>query len=326
MRRSAASASASGVDREPGENTAWRTPWRTHSSTSVAQNVAAAVTGTAPSSHPGSPAGHRLATCLGLTVAVDDTLPVVDSGASGAAVPGRRVALLHGFTQTARCWGPFGAALARSCRTLAVDMPGHGAAGAVRADLPATADLAVATVGPATYLGYSMGGRVALHAALRHPAAVEALVVIGATPGLVSPAERAERRAADARLAERIVEIGVDAFLDEWLQGPLFASLDPAASCRDERATNTAAGLAASLTLCGTGSQEPLWDALGRLAGPVLVVAGAADERFADIGARMVAAIGAGATLATVEDAGHAAHLEQPEATAEVVLSWLGGL
>jgi pimeloyl-ACP methyl ester carboxylesterase len=148
-------------------------------------------------------------------------------------------------------------------------------------------------------------------------------VLIGATPGIVDDGERDRRRAADAQLARRLLQIGVDAFLDEWLSGPLFASLGPAAACRDERASNTAAGLAASLERCGTGTQAPLWDRLPELDMPVLALAGATDERFAAIGARMVERIGANAGLALVDGAGHAAHLERPEVTAHLVLSWL---
>jgi 2-succinyl-6-hydroxy-2,4-cyclohexadiene-1-carboxylate synthase len=249
---------------------------------------------------------------------VTDALPVLERGTGAPPV-----VLLHGFTQTARCWGPFGAALARHHRTLAVDLPGHGGATAVRADLSRSGDLAVAAAGPAVYLGYSMGGRVALHAALRHPSSVRGLVLIGATAGLDSPAERAARRDADERLAGRISGTGVDAFLDEWLSGPLFEGLDPAAACVEERRANTAEGLASSLVLCGTGTQDPLWDRLGGLTMPVLAVVGGRDEKFGTLAGRLVDAVGSTASVATVDLAGHAAHLERPEATATVVLDWL---
>ena len=64
----------------------------------------------------------------------------------------------------------------------------------VRADLWGSADHLVAG-GRAVYVGYSMGGRVALHAALRHPDAVERLVLIGATAGIDDADERAATRA-----------------------------------------------------------------------------------------------------------------------------------
>ncbi|HMD46430.1 MAG TPA: alpha/beta fold hydrolase, partial [Acidimicrobiales bacterium] len=59
---------------------------------------------------------------------------------------GPDLVLLHGFTQTGRLWGDFGVALARRHRLIALDLPGHAASSAVRADLEATADLVAATI------------------------------------------------------------------------------------------------------------------------------------------------------------------------------------
>ena len=104
---------------------------------------------------------------------------------------------------------------------------------------------------------------------------------------------------------------------------PLFAHLPPANAHRDERLRNTAAGLASSLRLAGTGAQEPLWDRLGELAMPVLVITGSLDPKYVAIGRQMVAAIGANATFAEITTAGHSAPLEAPEATAQLVNDWL---
>ena len=60
--------------------------------------------------------------------------------------------------------------------------------------------------------------------------------------------------------------------------------------------------------------------------GPVLVMAGEDDERYAAIAARTAAAIGPNATAALVPGAGHSAHLEQPERFAALVLGWLDRL
>ena len=56
---------------------------------------------------------------------------------------------------------------------------------------------------------------------------------------------------------------------------------------------------------------------------PVLVLAGEHDERFAALGRRMAGAIGGNATFATVAGAGHAAHLEQPDAFLAVLRAFL---
>jgi 2-succinyl-6-hydroxy-2,4-cyclohexadiene-1-carboxylate synthase len=238
--------------------------------------------------------------------------------------PGRLI-LLHGFTQNADCWGPFGQALSAepAVETVAVDAPGHGRAGNDDADLWTAADLAVEAGGTGVYLGYSMGGRIALHAALSHPEAVRGLVLIGATAGIDDAAERAARRAADDSLAERLLADGLERFLDRWLANPLFAGLTDEQACRSERLANRADGLAASLRNCGTGNQEPLWDRLGQLTIPVLVISGQDDTKFTALGRRLVESLSrADARLATIPGT-HAVHLEQPTATAGIVLDHL---
>ena len=238
---------------------------------------------------------------------------------------GPLLVLVHGFTQTRHCWSPFDVLIGRGRELLRADAPGHGGSGDLDLDLWAGADALAATIDrPADLLGYSMGGRLALHTALAHPPRVRRLVLIGATAGIADEAERGRRRAADDALADHLEAVGVDAFLDEWLARPLFAGLDATTAHRSRRLANTAAGLATSLRLAGTGAMEPLWVRLTELAMPVLLVAGADDTRFASIAAEMAEAIGANAEVAVIGGAGHTAHLERPEATATTVRSWLG--
>ena len=237
---------------------------------------------------------------------------------------GPRMVLLHGFTQNADCWGPFGRHLSPGRQLVLVDAPGHGRSGHDEAGLPAAAALVGELGGHADYLGYSMGGRIALHLALARPELVRRLVLIGATAGIDGDDERRRRRQADEALAQSLQSQPLEAFLERWLAGPLFAGLPPSGSCLPQRLSNRPDGLAASLRRCGTGNQEPLWDRLGALTMPVLVVAGQRDERFRALGERLVSCIGDNAHLAEVPGAGHAAHLERPLDTARVVLDFLG--
>jgi 2-succinyl-6-hydroxy-2,4-cyclohexadiene-1-carboxylate synthase len=239
---------------------------------------------------------------------------------------GPRLVLLHGFTQTGRCWGPVADDLARDHDVVRLDAPGHGGSSDIRADLLRTATLAAEAGGPGVYVGYSMGARMALHVALLAPEVVQGLVLVGGTPGIEDAAERSERRERDQALAQRVRSIGVPAFLDEWLALPLFAGLPAWARFDGERRRNTAEGLASSLELAGTGSQRPLWADLGRITVPVLAVAGADDERYAAIARRMAAVVGPHAAAALVPNAGHAAHLERPEEFLVTIRPWLGEL
>jgi 2-succinyl-6-hydroxy-2,4-cyclohexadiene-1-carboxylate synthase len=236
---------------------------------------------------------------------------------------GGRVVLVHGFTQTAAAWEMVGERLGRRWEVVRVDLPGHGGSGGIRVGFGEAAGLVGAAGGVGTYVGYSLGGRLCLRLALDRPDLVRGLVLIGASPGIADPAGRAERRAADEALAAGIEREGVAAFLDRWLAGPLFATLGAEAAGRAERLANTADGLAYALRRLGTGVQEPLWDRLGGLRPPVLLVAGERDAKFAGLARELAAAIGPAARVATVPGAGHAVHLERPDTTAALVEAFL---
>lgn len=237
----------------------------------------------------------------------------------------RHAVFAHGFTQTGRSWDLVSDRFCGRCpawTTTAVDLPGHGDAGDFGGDLWAAADLLVRQGGTGSYVGYSMGGRVALHAALAHPDAVERLVLIGATAGIDDDAERAARRSADEALADRILEIGVPNFVDEWLDNDLFAGLSRDAAQREDRLRNSAEGLASSLRDAGTGTQEPLWARLGEIAAPTLVLVGAHDAKFTALGHRLVDGLRDG-HLVSIPGAGHSVHLERPDATVDALVEFL---
>ncbi|NLV54540.1 MAG: alpha/beta fold hydrolase [Acidimicrobiales bacterium] len=231
---------------------------------------------------------------------------------------GPRLVLLHGFTQTSAAWAPVATRLAHRYEVTSVDLPGHGGSSAVDLDLPETAAAVAAVAGRATYVGYSMGGRVALRLALDRPDAVERLVLVGATAGIDDDGERAARRRDDEARAETIEREGVDAFLAGWLAQPLFAGLTPDPADLAARRANPSAGLAASLRCSGTGTMDPPWwselPRLGTAGFGVRLVVGGRDAKFRSLADRMAAGIGPNATVAVVAGAGHACHLEAPDA------------
>jgi 2-succinyl-6-hydroxy-2,4-cyclohexadiene-1-carboxylate synthase len=171
-------------------------------------------------------------------------------------------------------------------------------------------------------VGYSMGARMALHAALQHPEKVTHLVLVSGTAGIADNAEREQRIASDTELAARIERIGVPAFIDEWLALPMFSGLTPTTSQREERLRNTATGLADSLRYAGTGTQLSLWDQLSTLRMPVLIIAGEKDAKFVRLAQRMHELIDS-STLAIVPESGHSVHLEATATFTEIFLKWL---
>jgi 2-succinyl-6-hydroxy-2,4-cyclohexadiene-1-carboxylate synthase len=242
---------------------------------------------------------------------------------------GPRLVLAHGFTQSGLVWGGLDDDLARDHQVVLVDLPGHGGSTDIRADLVDGGRLLGDVGGKADYLGYSMGARVCLHLALARPDLVRRLVLVSGMAGIEDPTERAERIRADEALAERLDPTGrppddtVAEFVDRWVANPMFGEVAAAANGLDRRKANTASGLASSLRLSGTGTQEPLWHRLSQLHMPVLVIVGAGDAKFTELGRRLVDGLGANASMVVIEEAGHAPHLQQPHEVAAAARAFL---
>ncbi len=254
---------------------------------------------------------------------------------SGQGLP---LLLLHGFTGSGETWSPFAGAWA-AYRRIAVDHLGHGRssvpADPARYALDRAADDLAAlldhrNVPAAAVLGYSMGGRLALRFALAYPARVAALILVSASPGLAGETARRARIAADAALAGRIEREGVPAFIDYWERLPLFATqtaLPPSVRDRQraQRLRHSAVGLANSLRGAGAGQDPPALEALSALRMPVLLIVGEEDPRYCALAAAMQARLPRSA-LVRVPGAGHAVHLEAPNAFAEAVARFLATL
>ena len=133
---------------------------------------------------------------------------------------GPRLVICHGFTQTSSSWGAFGRALGSHHTIVAVDLPGHGGSSDIEADVVGAAHDLLDTVGeePFVLLGYSMGARVAMTAAMMQPRGLRELILIGGTPGILDDEAREQRRVGDEALASELEETeDVGGFLDRWL-------------------------------------------------------------------------------------------------------------
>ena len=230
--------------------------------------------------------------------------------------------LLHGFTNTGASWDQVTSALRERYRSLAPDIRGHGTASAVRPVSLAgvVADVGAAATEPFELAGYSMGGRLALHAALALPERVRRLVLIGASPGIGDPGERDERRAADDRLAAEVERMTIEVFAERWARTDVLADqpADVRTAVHHDRLRSTPAGLAAALRGLGTGALPSLWERLPELDVAVELVVGERDAKFQAIAAEMAAAL-ADARVHVVAGAGHAVHLEAPARVADVI-------
>lgn len=244
--------------------------------------------------------------------------------------------LLHGFTGSGRDWEPLAGRLGRGRRLISLDLPGHGQTRTP--DSPPRTSMAAVTEDiaqilgdlsavPADILGYSMGGRLALYLALERPFLARSLVLESASPGLATDAERKARRRQDEALARRLEDEGIAPFVAFWESLPIWASQAALPSATRERQrlrrlANDPAGLAASLRGLGTGAQPSLWPRLHELACPVLLLTGAADDKFVAINRQMAGHI-PNVRHQIIPDAGHNIHLESPTVFATAVKDFL---
>ena len=240
---------------------------------------------------------------------------------------GEPLAMLHGFTGACSSFDHLRSALGTRYHVTAPDLPGHGSSAPATSWSAAVAELAQSLPPKALFLaGYSMGARLALALALRWPWRVRALVLESGSPGIADAVERANRRSEDERLGDLVLAEGVPAFVARWELHPTLTTLRElpapvAASLRERRLSNSAAGLASALRHLGAGAQPSLWDELSRLRCPVLLLAGERDAKFVDV-ARLMARAIPGARLSLVASSGHAPHLEAPEQYASALTSF----
>jgi 2-succinyl-6-hydroxy-2,4-cyclohexadiene-1-carboxylate synthase len=233
------------------------------------------------------------------------------------------VVLLHGFSGTHRAWDGVVARLDQE-RYLprALDLPGHG--DAADAERPITFARCVEHVlarSPERFVlgGYSLGGRIALHIALTAPERVSRLVLVSTSAGIKDPAERAQRRLADNRLAEELESIPFEDFIERWRTQPLFADepREVGVLAREEQRPNRAEARAAGRRGLGTGEMDPLWGRLPELRMPVTVLVGDRDAKYLALGERMVELLPEAGLL--LVPGGHGLPLENPEAVARAI-------
>jgi 2-succinyl-6-hydroxy-2,4-cyclohexadiene-1-carboxylate synthase len=254
-------------------------------------------------------------------IAVDGAEFNVMTAGSGPAL-----VLLHGFTGSAAGWEPLAAGFAERRQVVAIDLLGHGGSdapddarryGIAHCVEDVLGVLDQLRIRRASVLGYSMGGRAALAIAIAAPERISGLILESASPGLRDPEVRMTRAAQDAMLADAIERDGIEAFVQQWEGQPLFATQaaiaeERRAALHIQRMQNNPTGLANSLRGFGQGVMMPLHDFLAEIDMPTLIIAGALDEKYCEVGREMSARI-PGAWFKIVEGAGHAVHFEQAQ-------------
>ena len=176
-------------------------------------------------------------------------------------------------------------------------------------------------------VGYSLGGRLALRAALRAPEHYLGVATIGATAGIDEPTLRSTRAEADERLAAWMEAAPIEDIVSVWERQPLFADQSEGLveAQRPGRLAQDPAALAMTLRTAGQGVLEPVWHELLLLDLPLLAIAGARDEGYVRA-AKRIADTAPRGHAEIVEEAGHAVQLQRPDEVARLLEEFLGRL
>lgn len=225
--------------------------------------------------------------------------------------------LLHGFLGSPTDWEPLLSFLPRKNHLL-LTLPGHG-----KRDLPTDNPLLPSLMnaifkemktGQCNLIGYSLGGRLALHFALLFPEKVNQLILISTNPGLEK--ERSQRLASDRAWADLLAQKGIDSFLNAWYKQPLFRHFKLTPALRRERKTHRIENLQRILTELSPGHLPSLWQELKKIKLPTLFLFGKEDQKYMKVADRLKTLRHPPFAVEMIEEASHAIHLEQPHQVA----------
>ncbi|MBP8130091.1 MAG: 2-succinyl-6-hydroxy-2,4-cyclohexadiene-1-carboxylate synthase [Candidatus Hydrogenedentes bacterium] len=251
------------------------------------------------------------------------------------------VVFLHGFMGDAADWDDIASAFSGAFRCLCVDLnrivaDTAGRCGMADVGARVLGGLDALGIGRAAWVGYSMGGRLALYCALEYPGRVSRLVLESASPGLREEDDRAQRREHDAALARRLEEAGAyprgeeyasfRALVEWWYDQPLFASLQNKRALRERIIQRRLAGdprvFARVMRALSIADQPDLWPLLAKHRIPTLLIVGEQDRKFHMLAEAMAEACPA-VGLQPFPECGHNVHLENPAGYATVLRAFL---
>jgi 2-succinyl-6-hydroxy-2,4-cyclohexadiene-1-carboxylate synthase len=225
------------------------------------------------------------------------------------------VLFIPGFMQRGDAWRPVAELLPERYPSRLLDHAEHSFEGRMAE---------IAEAGAEFLVGYSLGGRLALRAALRSPEAYRGVVLVGATAGIEEGPMRVQRAEADEKLASWIEAMPIEDIVALWERQPLFADQSEALveEQRPGRLSQDQRSLALLLRTAGQGVLDPVWDELHSFELPLLAIAGARDDGYS-AAAKRIASVAPNARAALVEEAGHAPQLQQPAEVARLITEFL---
>lgn len=165
-------------------------------------------------------------------------------------------------------------------------------------------------------VGYSMGGRLALGFTINYPDIVKHLFLEGATAGINDDKQRKNRILADNKKADEVIKIGMEAFIENWENLPIFKSqknlpLLQQKFMHNQRVNQKVNNVANSLKYMGAASQPNYWPVLANVTTKTTILVGQHDQKFQNIAHELATNL-INAKIKVISDAGHNAHFENP--------------
>lgn len=239
------------------------------------------------------------------------------------------VVFLHGFLGSKEDWHEIIEQLQDDFYCISLDLPGHGDNSALSLDEQYLATpgfsrcaelintrLSSLNIKHYHLVGYSLGGRIALHIAKLYPQQLLSLVLESCHPGLQSEADKLARKQNDAAWANRLSTLPMSDFLRLWYQQAVFSDLTAAEqhALVLKRSSNNPLALANCYQATSLAEQDDLWDIPTRLKVNSHFIAGHQDSKFMALAKRWQQQ--QPLSLHCIHASGHNVHLAAPQAFA----------
>ncbi|RTR38137.1 2-succinyl-6-hydroxy-2,4-cyclohexadiene-1-carboxylate synthase [Shewanella canadensis] len=228
--------------------------------------------------------------------------------------------MLHGFLGSKNDWDTLISDLLPHFYCICIDLPGHGqspalssgASGFERVASAIQTSLSSLSIVRYHLLGYSLGGRIALHLAQAYPDNLLSLSLESSHPGLQSIAERQVRARSDHTWSEKLSSVPIESFLSLWYQQGVFAELTESKrqALIRKRSHNNSEALLTVFEPTSLAKQEDLWQLPNQLQLPCHYFVGKDDSKFSALASRW--ANQTNIQVHTITDAGHNVHLAAP--------------
>lgn len=235
---------------------------------------------------------------------------------------GPALLLSHAYAASHKMWDPQVEPIARDYKVITWDMRGHGHSDSPEADAEYSEDktvedmrliLAAEGVDRAVIGGLSLGGYMSFAFYLAHPEMVAGLLLVDTGPGYRNPEARAGWNKMAYKQADRYLEQGLDGL-------PPAAEVQVGASIQ-----RSPEGLARAARGMLAQSHPRVMEAIESIEVPALVIVGANDTPFLQAADVMAAKLPNSKKI-VIDDAGHAANMDQPAIFNQAVLEFLANV